>query len=89
MGYGPTISDIRRGKKVRLEELINGVMNQSSYSRFVDEKTETSVNNFALLLDNLNFTYDEFMMIARGVPIPTKNSSLAFLVPCEPGTYQP
>ncbi|MEK1377092.1 Rgg/GadR/MutR family transcriptional regulator [Limosilactobacillus fermentum] len=66
MEYGPTISDIRRGKKVRLEELINGVMNQSSYSRFVDGKTETSVNNFALLLDNLNVTYDEFMMIARG-----------------------
>ena len=57
MKYGPTISDIRKAKKISLKNLLQDQMPPSSYSRFVDGKTETSVNNFVALLENLNVTF--------------------------------
>ncbi|CDN25812.1 hypothetical protein [Limosilactobacillus fermentum] len=46
MKYGPTILNIRKAKKISLKNLLQDQMTPSSYSRFVDGKTETSVNNF-------------------------------------------
>ncbi|MCT2872206.1 Rgg/GadR/MutR family transcriptional regulator [Limosilactobacillus fermentum] len=66
MKYGPTISDIRKAKKISLKNLLQDQMTPSSYSRFVDGKTETSVNNFVALLENLNVTFDEYLYINNG-----------------------
>lgn len=66
MKYGPTILDIRKAKKISLKNLLQDQMTPSSYSRFVDGKTETSVNNFVALLENLNVTFDEYLYINNG-----------------------
>ncbi|MEE6670904.1 helix-turn-helix domain-containing protein [Limosilactobacillus fermentum] len=66
MKYGPTILDIRKAKKISLKNLLQDQMTPSSYSCFVDGKTETSVNNFVALLENLNVTFDEYLYINNG-----------------------
>lgn len=66
MNYGKTISNIRKHKHISIEQVTHETITKSSYTRFVEGKTQPSINNFVKLLENLHVNFEEFLYINRG-----------------------
>ena len=66
MSFGKTISNIRKSKHLSIDQVTSSTITKSSYSRFIEGKTQPSVNNFLTILDNLHVNFEEFLFIERG-----------------------
>lgn len=66
MSFGKTISNIRKSKHLSIDQVTNSTITKSSYSRFIEGKTQPSINNFLTILDNLHINFEEFLFIERG-----------------------
>lgn len=66
MDFGKAISNIRRNKHISIQQITNNTITKSSYNRFVNGKTQPSVNSFLTLLQNLHVSFEEFLYISRG-----------------------
>lgn len=62
-GYGRTIDNIRLQKGISIKQLIDGVMDASTYHRFKNSDIDTTVSKFITLLNRLNIRFDEFIFI--------------------------
>ncbi|MEO5290159.1 Rgg/GadR/MutR family transcriptional regulator [Limosilactobacillus allomucosae] len=61
--WGSTLSSIRKSKNIPINEVIGDHLTRSAYSRFASGKTNTSVDNFAYMLNNLHINFEEFNYI--------------------------
>ena len=66
MDFGKAISNIRRNKHISIQQITNNTITKSSYNRFVNGETQSSVNSFLTLLQNLHVSFEEFLYISRG-----------------------
>ncbi len=66
MNFGKTVSNIRKNKHMSIDEVTNSTITKSSYSRFVEGKTQPSIANFITILNNLHVNFEEFLYIDRG-----------------------
>jgi len=61
--FGITIEMIRKGKNIKIKDLCEGIMTRAAYHRFASGKSDTSIQNFTLLLDRLHTNSKEFFLI--------------------------
>lgn len=61
--WGSTLSSIRKSKNIPINKVIGNHLTRSAYSRFASGKTNTSVDNFAYMLQNLHVSFEEFNYI--------------------------
>ncbi|MFT8813484.1 hypothetical protein [Oenococcus sp.] len=66
INYGATFQSIRLDKNIKLSELAEAGITASFIGKFEKGQTRMSVDKFGRLLDKVNVSYAEFMMIGRG-----------------------
>ena len=66
ISFGKTVSNIRKNKHIPISLVTNSTITKSSYTRFVEGKTQPSINSFITILDNLHVNFEEFLYIERG-----------------------
>lgn len=61
--WGKTLASIKKSKNIPINEVIGDHLTRSAYSRFASGKTNTSIDNFAYMLNNLHVSFEEFNYI--------------------------
>ena len=64
--FGKTLRFIRTSKQVSINKLADDVMSKSQLSRFERGESEISCSKLNYLLNKLNTSFDEFLIINRG-----------------------
>lgn len=58
--YGPTIREIRRNKKIRANEVFEGIVSKSFYYNFEQGRHEIGAEKFQQILTRLEISFSEF-----------------------------
>ncbi|WP_416353631.1 hypothetical protein ACNAN0_01260 [Agrilactobacillus fermenti] len=66
MNFGRTINQIRRDKNISVKALTEDNVSRSTYTRFVEGNTDTSVTTFVEFLERLHVSFNEFLYIDNG-----------------------
>lgn len=74
--YGQTIEKIRRQKNILIKDLIEGVMDSSTYHRFKNNDIDTTVSKFIIILQRLNVRFEEFLFIHENFKLDFLKSTL-------------
>lgn len=61
--FGPIIEMVREGKMIKVKDLCDGLFTRAAYHRFSRGQSDTSARNFIVLLERLNISPDEFLLI--------------------------
>ncbi|HEC2153990.1 TPA: hypothetical protein R1908_002110 [Staphylococcus delphini] len=61
--FGATIEIIRKNKNIPVTSLCENIFTRSAYYKYVNNRMDTSITNFFSLLDRLNITPEEFLII--------------------------
>ena len=64
--FGKTLRFIRTSKQVSINKLADDVISKSQLSRFERGESEISCSKLNYLLNKLNTSFDEFLIINRG-----------------------
>lgn len=67
MQIGETISQLRKQKQIKVEDLIAGCMTRSTYTRFVAGKIDTRASNLLTMLARLHVSFEEFDAMRSGL----------------------
>ena len=66
MGYGATLRSIRKNRNMTQKELIEGIVQQGTYSRIEQDQLQISAALLVELVERLNISLNEFLYIHRG-----------------------
>ncbi|MEK4197945.1 helix-turn-helix domain-containing protein [Cytobacillus sp. FSL K6-0265] len=65
MNYGQNFKNIRISKGYSLKEVAEGIISSSFLSKFERGESDISLSNFILLLNKLNISIEEYILISR------------------------
>lgn len=68
--FGITLNKIRKEKNFTISTLVDGVIASSTFTRFVQGKTTLAIDSFLLLLEKLNVTFEEFLLVNNAYELP-------------------
>lgn len=68
--FGITLNKIRKEKNFTISTLVDGVIANSTFTRFVQGKTTLAIDSFLLLLEKLNVTFEEFLLVNNAYELP-------------------
>ncbi|KGR84409.1 helix-turn-helix domain-containing protein [Lysinibacillus odysseyi] len=63
MGFGATLRSIRRNRNLTQKELIEGIVQQGTYSRIEQDQLQISAELLVQLVERLNISLNEFLYI--------------------------
>ncbi|MDQ6112993.1 Rgg family transcriptional regulator [Enterococcus gallinarum] len=74
---GSCFSTLRKSKHIPISNIVGTNISHSQYHRFVNNESDVSFTKFLFMLDQINITFEEFILLASNNPDPLKHGMLS------------